>query len=99
MAPSGVNDTIRQNMSEVREWYEDASWIDLGLTGLTYVDSDSFRLTGDQTAQFHVGRRIRATGTTPFTIYGTISATTTLIPIPRITYTGWYHPTSIECKP
>jgi len=76
MAPSAVNDVIRQNMAEVREWYEDASWIDLGLSGLTYVDADTFRLTGDQTTQFHVGRRIRATGTTPFTVYGSITAST-----------------------
>ena len=76
MAPSQVNDSARQVMAEVRDWYEDASWIDLGLSGLTYVDSDTFRLTGDQTAIFTVNRRVRAIGTTPFTIYGTITAST-----------------------
>ena len=73
MAPSGVNDTIRQIMSEVREWYETAEWIDYGHSGLVYVDGTNFRITGDVSAIYTVGRRIRAIGSTPFTIYGTIS--------------------------
>lgn len=73
MAPSQVNDVIRQNMAEVRAWYEDASWIDFGHT-LTYVDTGTFRISGNVTDIYHVGRRVRAIGTTPFTIYGTISA-------------------------
>lgn len=85
MAPSGLNNVIRQVMAEVREWYEDASWIDLGLSGLTYVNGTQFRLSDDQTAQFHVNRRIRATGTTPFTIYGTITASSYSSPNTTIT--------------
>jgi microcystin-dependent protein len=74
MAPSGVNDTIRQIMAEVREWYETMEWIDYGHSGLTYVDTTNFRVTGDQTAIYAVNRRVRAIGTTPFTLYGRITA-------------------------
>jgi len=73
-APSAVNDTVRQIMAEIRAWYEVPEWLDFGDAGLTYVSATVFRLTGDQTAKYHVGRRVRATGTTPFTIYGSITA-------------------------
>lgn len=71
--PSSVNDVVRQNMAAVRAWYEDASWIDLGNT-LTFVDGDTIRISGDVTAIYHANRRIRANGTTPFQIYGTITS-------------------------
>lgn len=74
MAPSQVNDSARQVMAEVREWYEDPTWIDFGHSGLTYVDGDTFRVTGDLTSVYVAGRPIRAIGTTPFTIYGVISS-------------------------
>lgn len=72
MPPSGVNDTGRQMMAAVREWYETAEWINLGHTP-TYIGATSFSVTGDQTTTYQIGRRIKAYGTTPFTIYGTIS--------------------------
>lgn len=73
MAPSGVNDTMRQIMAEVRRWYEDPAWIDYGYT-YTYVGSTSFKVsTTDVTANFVVGRRVRVIGTTTGTIYGTIA--------------------------
>lgn len=72
MAPSGVNDAARQVMAAIREWYEAAEWINLGDTP-TYIGATSFSLVGDKTATYQVGRRIKAYGTTPFTIYGTIS--------------------------
>lgn len=72
MPPSGVNDSARQMMAAVREWYETAEWINLGQTP-TYIGATSFSITGDQTATYQIGRRIKAYGTTPFTIYGTIT--------------------------
>lgn len=71
MAASTVNNTMRQIMASVRAWYENAQWINLGLTP-TRLDGDSFSLTGDVTATFHVGRRIKVTGSA--TGYATISA-------------------------
>lgn len=41
----------------------------------TYVDADEFSVAGDQTATFHVGRRVRLT-LSGSTLYGTIAATT-----------------------
>lgn len=73
MAPSGVNDTIRQNMASIRDWYVDPAWIDMGYT-YTYVSGTSFKISGlDKTADFVVGRRIRAVGTSTGTIYGVIA--------------------------
>lgn len=73
MAPSAVNDVMRQMMAEIRRWYEDPAWIDYGYT-YTYVSGTSFKISGsDQTAIYVVGRRVRAVGTTTGTIYGTIA--------------------------
>lgn len=73
MAPSAVNDVIREVMAQVRTWYEDPSWIDLGYT-VTQIDSDTFRIAADVTATFKKGRRIKLFGSTMSTVYGTIAA-------------------------
>lgn len=85
MAPSGVNDCIRYIMAAVRSWFESASWIDFGYAGLTYFDGTNVTVTGDQTAQATIGRRIRAIGTTPFKVYGTITASAYNAPNTKIT--------------
>ena len=72
MAPSAVNDGMRQVQADIRSWYQDAEWINLGDTPI-YVSATSFVVAGDQTAVYHVGRRLRASGTTPFTVHGTIT--------------------------
>ncbi len=71
MAPSGVNDTIRENMAQIRTQWEDAQWFDLGDVP-TRTDNDTFTVPGDKTAEYHVGRRLKLTDAT--TIYATISA-------------------------
>lgn len=77
MAPSGVNDTIREIMARVREWYEDAQWIDLGLTH-TKTTGGAFTIAGNYTALYSVGRRVRMSGSS--TSYGTISVSTYAAP-------------------
>lgn len=72
MAPSAVNDGMRQVQADIRAWYQDAQWLDLGHTPV-YTSATSFTVSGDQTAQYHVGRRVRATGSAPFTIHGSIT--------------------------
>lgn len=47
-------------------------WTDSGLTP-TYVSTTSFTLSGDQTSNFHVGRRLKFT-VTAGTVYGRITA-------------------------
>lgn len=73
MQPSQVNDSARQMMASVRTWYENPEWQDLGYTP-TYVSATSFTVTGDKTSTYTVGRRLKLTGTTPFTVYATITA-------------------------
>lgn len=71
MAPSAVNDGMRQVQADLRAWYQDAEWIDLGHSP-AYIGATSFLVGGDQTAIYHPGRRLRATGSAPFTVYGTV---------------------------
>jgi hypothetical protein len=73
MAPSAVNDGMRQVQADIRAWYQDAEWINLGHTPI-YASAASFSVPGDQTGVYHVGRRLRASGTTPFTVYGTVAS-------------------------
>jgi len=86
MAPASLNDGMRQVMADIRSWYEDPAWIDLGDTP-TYVSTTSFTLSGDKTGTYVVGRRIRAIGTTPFTIYGVIATSTFSSPNTTVTVT------------
>lgn len=72
MAPSAVNDGMRQVQADVRAWYEDAGWIDFGHAP-TYASETTFMVSGDRTAIYHPGRRVRATGTAPFTLFGSVS--------------------------
>lgn len=73
MAPSTVNNTMRQMMAATRTWYETAQWINLGYTH-TYVGATQFKISGqDLTAIYSVGRKVRAVGTSTGTIYGYIS--------------------------
>lgn len=73
MAPSGVNDSSREVMAQVRGWYEEPEWIDFGDTPV-YVSSTQFKITGvDLTSRYHVNRRVKIEGTP--TVYGIITAT------------------------
>ena len=73
MAPSGLNDTGRQVMADIRAWYEDAEWRDFG-DSPTYASGTSFTVSGDLTARYVANRRVRAVGSSTGTIYGTISS-------------------------
>src|SRR3546814_8898423 len=75
MAPSAVNDGMRQVQADIRAWYEDPGWIDFGHTP-TYASTTTFTVSGDRTAIYHAGRRVRATGTAPFTLFGSVSGST-----------------------
>ncbi len=72
MAPSAVNDGMRQVQADIRAWYEDAQWIDFGHAPV-YAGATSFTISGDRTAIYHAGRRVRASGTAPFTLHGSIT--------------------------
>jgi hypothetical protein len=72
-APSAVNAVVRENMARAREWYEEASWIDLG-HALTYSSATVFLVNStDVTAFYPTWQRIKIVGTpSPGTIYGTV---------------------------
>ena len=74
MSPKAVNDTMRQMManSATELFSNEFSWLDFNDTP-TYATATTFTITGDVTTAYHVGRRVRLTGTTPFTVYGTIT--------------------------
>lgn len=60
-------------MASVRRWYESAEWINMGDTP-TRTDNDTFTVSGNKTTTYHVGRRLKLTGSA--TGYATISAST-----------------------
>jgi len=71
MQPSDVNNCARENMARLREWYQDAGWLELDVG--TRTSNTTFTVPGDQTANYQVTRRVRATmGST--VIYGQITA-------------------------
>lgn len=81
MAPSGVNNTIREMMARVKEMQAGLPWIDYGKGSgtVTYsmTLSNVFEVEGaDVTEQYAAGRRIKAVGATTGTIYGTIETST-----------------------
>ena len=79
MAPSAVNDGMRQVQADIRSWYNDAQWVVYGdgdgAFATAYVSPTAFSVTGvDMTAAYHAGRRVRASGPLTGTIVGTIQS-------------------------
>lgn len=67
-----------------RTWYETAEWVDFGHT-LTYGSATTFTIITNVTGNYSVGRRIKAYGTTPFTLYGTITVSSYSAPSTTVT--------------
>ena len=84
MAPRLVNDLIRGIASDIREWYEDATWIDFGDTP-TRTGDTTFTVSGDLTARYHANRRIKATDSS--TLYATIASSNFSSPNTTVTVT------------
>jgi microcystin-dependent protein len=79
-APEGwtgkdVNNTIRENMAVIREWYDDPEWLSLledmaprGNKTITWSSASVFRIhniDADQVSYFNAGRRVVMLGTGP----------------------------------
>lgn len=78
-APSGINNALRQIMADNRSQWNDANWFEYGdgngTVSITYASGTSFTVDGiDVSTTYHVGRRVRAVGSSTGTIYGTITA-------------------------
>lgn len=81
MAPSGVNDTMREIMARVKEMQAALPWIDYGKGSgtVTYTQTTTniFEVEGsDVTSAYTKGRRVKVVGTSTGTIYGTIETST-----------------------
>lgn len=85
MAPSGLNNSDREFAARVREWYNDSQWIDYGDT-INSSTSATVSIAGDVTAQYVVGRAIRA-GQSDAAI-GYVTASTYSAPDTSITCAG-----------
>lgn len=71
-----VTDHAREQQAALRRWYEVAQWVwgfPSDTVTVTYVAVDQFRLSGDQTAEYHVGRRVKVIGATT-NVEGVIAA-------------------------
>lgn len=78
MPPASVNNSARQNMTDLRNAFNDLAWFKYGKGDLdyspVYVAATQFKIAGaDVSLVYHVGRRVRAVGSGTGTIYGTIS--------------------------
>lgn len=58
MAPSGVNDGIREMMAQIKTFANDAEWFDRDWTP-TYATANSFTVTGDRTGTLVAGRALK----------------------------------------
>ncbi len=79
MPPSAVNDSARVTMADVRDWYEDAQWVNLGdADGTTSPRraANEISLSGTHTLTYHVGRRLKALDGSGNLKYGRITGTT-----------------------
>ena len=79
MLPSNINNAIRAQLADIREWYNDAQWVIYGdgdgSHTFAYASSTSFTVAGSNvTAFYHAGRRVKAVGSSTGTIVGTISS-------------------------
>lgn len=72
MPPSDVNNSARQMMADVANWYAGPEWL-LQSDTPTYISATSFSVPGNRTSVYSVGRRVQASGT-GYTITGAISS-------------------------
>jgi hypothetical protein len=76
----GRSKVMSTDVADVIEWYNDSQWVVYGdgdgAFAVAYVSPTSFSVNGvNATAIYHVGRRVKASGTLTGTIHGTITGT------------------------
>ncbi len=82
MAPSGVNDTIRQGMASTKTFADELPFYDSGDTP-SRASAATFKIATDVTARYEKNRRIKCLDAT--TLYGLITASTYSAPDTLIT--------------
>ena len=71
MAPSGLNDGMREIMAQLKTQFLDCEWLDHNDTP-TQTSATTFTISGDVTDKYLPGRGIKCYGTTMGTFYGRI---------------------------
>jgi hypothetical protein len=84
MAPSSVNDIMRQQMADHRTQWTDAEWMDWGDTP-SRASASSFKIATDVTARYHAGRRVKCYDAT--TLYGVVASSSYSAPDTTINVT------------
>ena len=91
MSPSDVNNAIREQLADVRAVWNDKEWFLLGSgsSTVTYTraSSTSVTINADVTTTYHVGRRVKLTGSNTGTIYGKIATSSYSSPNTTVTFT------------
>ncbi len=70
---TNLDDNLRMIQAVARAQFEDVQWINFGDVP-TFVSTTSFTVPGNQTARYHVGRRLKLFGTTMGTFYGNVAS-------------------------
>ena len=91
MPPSGVNNSAREMMAEIREVWNDKEWFELGsgsgTSDATRASTTSITIAADVTSSYHVGRRVKIYGANTGTIYGKILTTAYSAPNTTVSFT------------
>ena len=91
MSPSDVNNSIREQLKDVRTVWNDKEWFLLGdgdgTTTFTRASATSITVASDITSSYHVGRRIKIVGTNTGTIFGKIATSAYSSPNTTVTFT------------
>ena len=91
MLPSGVNNSAREMMAQIRDVWNDKEWFLLGdgdgTTTFTYASATSVTVASDITSTYHVGRRVKVVGSNTGTIYGKIATSSYSSPNTTLAFT------------
>ena len=89
-SPSTVNDGARELMRNIKQWYLDAEWIEVGNgeQSVTYtrVNGTQITIASDVTAIYTSGRRVKLKDGTGTTLYGQITTVAYNSPNTTITF-------------
>jgi len=82
MAPSAVNDGMRQVQADIRAWYTDAEWVNWGDTP-SRASNTTFKIAADVTSRYTAHRRLKCYDAT--TLYATVTASSYSAPDTTVT--------------
>jgi hypothetical protein len=76
--PGVMNDDARQTKADLRAAYNALHWVQYGdgdgTATWTYVSGSSIKTAADVTSTYHLGRRLKITGTNTGTVYASIAS-------------------------